>query len=267
MFADRMSDVTSHPEFPARFYLEKYYSSVGMENAAFMRAAARSVGPVERLGAVVELGGGPSLCALFAMAAATDAGPARVIWADLAPSNLIEVEDWLRGECGAFEYAAVLQWLEEEFDVDRSELAERVRGAEWEFRRLDLRRPLAAGVREVADVVGSHFFAEGATSDEGRFVEMTSRVREAASPGALIALSYIRHSRPYRLDDETLYPSFSLDEDSLPPLLARAGLELAELLVERGPRDDPPARPGYDGMVFATGRLALMGENRITRFR
>jgi hypothetical protein len=76
-----------------------------------------------------------------------------------------------------------------------------------------------------------------------------------ASPGALIALSYIRRSRPYRLDDETLHPALSLDEEDLPNLLARAGLEFAELRFERGPIDDPPARPGYDGMVFATGRL------------
>jgi len=250
-----MPDSPPLRRFPARYYLEKYYTNVGLENAAFMRAAARSVRPVERLGVFAELGGGPSLCALFAMVAATRVGPTRVVWMDVASSCLKEVDDWLRMEAGAFDYAAVLQWLEDEFDVDRSELAGRVRGAEWDMRRLDLHRPLPADLWGVGDVVGSHFFAESATGDEERFVEMTSHIGQAASPGALIALSYIRRSRPYRLQDDTLYPALSLDEDNLQPLLARAGLKFAELRVERGPIDDPPARPDYDGMVFATGSL------------
>ena len=255
-FTVRMSDATPSAEFPARFYLEKYYSNMGMENAAFMHSVARSVASVGRLGVVVELGGGPSLCALFAMVAATDTGPTQVIWLDIAGSSLNEVDSWLRGDGDAFDYTAVLAWLENEFDVKSSKLARRVRDAEWDMRCLDLFRPLPHDLLGTGDVVGSHFLAEAATNEEGPFVELTSRVGEAASTEALIALSYIRRSRPYRLNDEALYPAFSLDENSLPPLLARAGLEFAELDVESGPLDDPPARSGYDGMVFATGRLA-----------
>lgn len=254
-----MPDFASFADFPARLYLEKYYSRVGLENAALMRAAARSVRSAGRLGVVVELGGGPSLCALLAMVAATEDGPTQVIWADIASSSMQEVEDWLGGASGAFDYDAVFAWLEDEFDVDASSLTSRLRDAHWDIRRLDLFRPLPTELRGVGDIVGSHFLAEAATANEDRFVEMTSRVGQAASTEALIALSYIRHSHPYRLgDEEALYPAFSVDEDNLPRLLERAGLEFAELRIERGLIDDPPARPDYDGMVFATGRLVSL---------
>jgi len=48
----------------------------------------------------------------------------------------------------------------------------------------------------------------------------------------------------------------AVDEDSLPGLLEAAGLRLEDMEIRLGPLEDPPARAGYDGMVFACGRLA-----------
>jgi hypothetical protein len=251
-----MSDVTPFLDFPARFYLERYYSTVGVENQAFMRAVASSVRPTERLGTVCELGGGPSLCGLFAMVAATESGPERVVWVDVARSSLSELNAWLRGAPHAFPYSEVLRWIEREFGVGPRELTERVRAARWDLRLLDLCRPLPPALCGLADVVGSHFLAEAATGDEREFVEITRRVSEAAAAGALIALSYVRRSQPYRLDDDIVYPAFAVDERNLPRLLSEASLDLVEMSIDRGPLEDPPARPGYDGMLFVTGRLA-----------
>lgn len=242
--------------FPARFYLERYYSEVGVENAAFMRSVAGSVGGVNRLGAVCELGGGPSLCGLLAMTAGAETGPERVVWVDVAQSSLAEVEAWLAGTSSAFDYSEVLRWLEREFCVDPRELGQRVRAADWDIRCLDLWRPSPPDLCGACDAVGSHFLAEAATDDERKFIEVTSRVAEVAADGALVTLSYVRGSQPYRLGGDVVYPAFAVDETSLPPLLKRAGLEFSDLSVKRGPKDDPPARPGYEGMVFANGRLA-----------
>ena len=242
--------------FPARFYLEKYYSHVRVENAAFMRAVGDAVAGAGSLGTVVELGGGPSLCGLLAMAAATDEGPARVVWIDAAPSSLDQVAAWLRDDAHAFGYEAVLRWLAETMGADPAALATRLRAASWHLHCADLRTGLPAAVRGVGDVVGSYFLAEAATDQEPVFVELTRRVGEAAAPGARVALAYVRRSGPYRLQDATLHPALAVDESSLPGMLDAAGLRFAELALRRGPRDDPPARPDYEGMVFATGRLA-----------
>lgn len=249
--------------FPARFYLERYYAGVGVENEAFMRSVAMSVRATERLGTVCELGGGPSLCGLLAMVAATETGPERVVWVDVAPSSVAEVEGWLAGTPSAFDYSEVLLWLEREFCVDPREVGRRVCAAEWDLRCLDLRRPLPRDLCGACDVVGSHFLAEAATNDERDFIEITSRVGEVAADGAVVALSYVRGSQPYRLDSDVVYPAFAVDEMSLPPLLKDAGLEFSDLSVERGPKDEPPARSGYDGMLFANGRLTRGGERKL----
>lgn len=253
-----MSSVGSFRDFPARFYLDKYYSSVGAENDAFMRAVADGTRTVGTLETVVEIGGGPSLCGILAMAAAAQDGPEHVIWVDVAPSNLAEVRAWVEGAESAFEYTEVLRWIERELGVDPAEIVRRLRCATWETRAVDLRQGLPADLIGAGDVVGSYFFAEGATGVEQEFVDLTASVARAAAPGAHVALAYIRRSLPYSLDDGVLYPAFSVDEENLPPLLRRAGFELDGLRVERGPRDDPPARSGYDGMVFVAG-LARSG--------
>ena len=253
-----MSHADRFSNFPARFYLDKYYARVGVENEAFMLAVAESVQTVDELGTVVELGGGPSMCGMFAMTAATRSGPERVVWVDVGAPNLDEIAAWLRNAPEAFDYTEILGWLADAFEVDPAKVAERLRGAVWEMRRTDLWHGLPGDLRGAADIVGSYFLAESATGNEQGFVELTSRVVDAASPGARVALAYIRRSGPYRLDDATLHPAVAVDEDSLPRLLDAAGLRFADMEIRRGPREDPPARPGYDGMVFVSGRLAVL---------
>ena len=250
-----MAEAGSFLTFPARFYLEKYYSGVGAENEAFMRAVAESGREAGKLETVVEIGGGPSLCGMLAMAAGAEEGPERVVWVDIAPSNLAEVGAWLEDAEGAFEYAEVLRWIEGELDVDSAKVVRRLRGADWEMHAVDLWKGLPADLAGAGDVVGSYFFAEAATGLEDGFIGLTASLAEAAAPGARLALAYIRRSQPYHLNDDAVYPAFSVDENSIPSLLERAGLDLEDLQVMLGPRDEPPARPGYDGMVFVSGRL------------
>jgi hypothetical protein len=252
-----MRDASSFSHFPARFYLDKYYAHVGVENEAFMQAVAKSVQTVDKLGTVIELGGGPSLCGMFAMAAATRAGPERVIWVDVAPSSLAEVESWLEGASHAFEYTKVLRWIGQQLRVDPATIIQRLRSANWETRMIDLWEDLPADLRGLGDIIGSYFVAEAAASDELGFIELTSRISEVASSEARIALAYIRRSQPYRLDDDVIYPAFAVDEANLPHLLERAGLSFADVNIDRGPLEEPPARPGYEGMVFVVGQLAV----------
>jgi NNMT/PNMT/TEMT family len=173
-------------DFPARLYLEKYYSRVGSENAAFFRAVASSLESVDELGTVVELGGGPSLSALFAMTAAANCGPTKVIWTDVAKSSHAEIELWLRRQSGAFEYSEVLRWIEDELGAEAATVARRIRAASWELRALDLFQPLPEDLLCIGDVVGSFFVAEAASSERDDFIAVTTRVAEAARPQARV---------------------------------------------------------------------------------
>lgn len=250
-----MSSASRFSNFPARFYLEKYYAHVGIENESFLHAVASSVQTIKQLGTVLELGGGPSLCGMFAMTAATRAGPERVVWLDVGMPNMTEIAAWLRQTSQAFDYARILNWLSQTFAVRREEIVERLCAASWDMRCVDLSHGLPQDLRGTADVVGSYFLAEAAAGEEQGFVELTRRVGEAASPAGRVTLAYIRHSEAYRLEDPTLHPAFAVDETTLPRLLDAAGLRFAEVEIRRGPRETPPARPGYDGMVFVSGQL------------
>lgn len=251
-----MPTATRFYDYPARFYLDRYYSTVGNENAAFMRAVGDAVAPLETLKTVVELGGGPSLCGALAMTAATAAGPSRVIWIDAGLPNLCEVDSWLRGAETAFDYTPVLDWLEQEFSVSREAVAERLRCAEWDIRHVDLWHGVPVDIRGAGDVVASYFVAECATDSEAEFVALTTRVLDAARIGGNVVLAYVRDSEPYQLQDDAVLPALSLDEDSLPALLDAAGLRFEHLEIRRGPLDEPAPRRGYSGMAFVYGRLA-----------
>jgi len=87
-----MPDATRFVDYPARYYLDKYYSHVGRENAAFLRTVGEAARSRQALGTVVELGGGPSLCGMFAMVASTRVGPERVVWLDAGLSNIDAVD-------------------------------------------------------------------------------------------------------------------------------------------------------------------------------
>ena len=102
-------------EFPARAYLEKYYSAVGPENAAFMRSIteylqARSVAT----DTVIEVAGGPCLYALMSIMACRYRPFRHLTFTDIGWKNLHEVESWLHDYPDQFDYAPLLSWLRAE---------------------------------------------------------------------------------------------------------------------------------------------------------
>jgi len=187
------------------------------------------------------------------MTAATTRGPKKVIWADIAESSHAEVGLWLRQQSGAFKYRDVLGWIEDELGAPAAMVAQRIRAASWDLRTLDLFQPLPEDLLCVGDVVGSFFVAEAASSEKNDFLAVTARIAEAARSEARVSLAYIRRSRPYHLEGKRLYPAFPVDESTLPQLLAEANLRLSEIRVTQRPTEEPPARAGYEGMVFVSG--------------
>ncbi len=246
----------SFEDFPARAYIEKYYANVGPENAALLGALtsfARDLEP--RFGHVAELGGGPVVLSILALSAACGRRPDRVLFGDIAPANLTEVRRWLAAEPGAFTYDAVLEWLRQATGAEPRALAESVRSAHWDLRRMDLRRPVPVQLERRFDTISSHFFAESATSEPDEFVALLRRIGRLAAPGATAFLSFIAGSHGYPVAGRT-YPAVALDPESLLGELARAGLSLEHFRLHAVPTEASPAETGYEGLIFVAGAVA-----------
>lgn len=240
--------------FPSCAYLEKYYSYVGEENTAWLRSI---VDGVLRLrpdtDSVVEVGGGPVVAPIMALAMAAEV-PRQVTFCDAVETNLDVVRSWVGRDPGSFDYMAIRKWLEDYAGVEAGENLAALRDATWQIERWDVDDPPPAAWRGRFDVVSSHFFAESATDRLPRMVTYLSRIAMLARPGATLLLSLMRRSRGYAVGGYE-FPAVSVDEETLPQLLERAGIELEEAEYHTTGVEHPPTRPGYEGMVFLTARI------------
>ncbi len=242
-------------DFPARAYLEKYYGTVGRENAAMLRAIIDYLAGVDTpTETVIEVGGGPSLFSLMAIAADRRRPFRQVTFTDIAPGNLREIELWLEDDPGQFDYGPVLAWLARETASDAGEVAWSLRKSRWELVPFDWREPPPDRWRHGFDVVSSHYFAESATSSEAELIGLLGRLPRLARPGALILLSCMCRSPGYVLAGRD-FPAFSIDEHSIGGYLERAGVRLSDPLLRTTPAEDPASQPGYEGLLFIGGRL------------
>jgi hypothetical protein len=243
-------------EFPARAYLEKYYGSIGDENCAFLRAILNFLtgdnGPTDR---IIEVGGGPSLFPMMAVAAVRQRPFRHVTFTDIGWKNLAEVASWLRDDPRQFDYEALLAWLRAEVGTEPATVVGALRESRWEILSVDWSDGMPADWQGHYDVVSSHFFAESATDDEAEFLDLLWKIGRLGRPEATVLLSFMCRSGGYRIGHQS-FPAFSIDEDNICDYLERAGIELAEPVVSTAPTEDPASDPGYDGMVFVCGRLA-----------
>lgn len=243
-------------EFPARAYLEKYYSEVGDENSAFLRAIlhylASTAAPTDT---VIEVGGGPCLFSLMAIAAHRQRAFRHLTFTDVGWKNLAEVDCWLRNDPRQFDYQPLLDWLQREVGVAQATVTEGLRKSRWELRHLDWRDEPPVEWKRHYDVVSSHFFAESATNDQDDFLDLLRKLGRLGRPGAVVLLSFMCRSAGYRIADRD-FPAVSVDEERILDDLRRAGLDLVDPVLTTAPTEDPASQPGYDGMVFVCGRLS-----------
>jgi NNMT/PNMT/TEMT family protein len=242
-------------EFPARAYLEKYYSHVGSENEAFMRSITDYLGdrsvPTDT---VIEVAGGPCLYSLMAMMSRRERPFRHVTFTDIGWKNLREVEGWLHDYPQQFDYYALLKWLKERVGACPEQLVGSLRQSKWELVNFDWREPVPASWQRANDVVSCHFFAESATNDEAELVDFLGKLGRLGKPGATMLLSFMCRSEGYTIGHSD-FPAFSIDEHNVFDYLERAGLELEDVELSTTPCEDPSTMPGYDALLFIGARL------------
>jgi NNMT/PNMT/TEMT family len=242
-------------EFPARAYLEKYYSGVGDENAAFMRSVTdymkdRSVAT----DTVIEVAGGPCLYSLMALMAYRSRPFRHVTFTDIGWKNLREVDCWVRDYSHQFDYEPLLAWLQDETGADPATINHSLRSSTWELVNFDWREPVPAAWQRAYDVVSCHFFAESATNDEAELLTFFRKLGRLGRPGATLLLSVMCRSEGYTIAQKD-FPAFSLDEENVFHYLEWAGLRLEDVELRQTPCEDPATMPGYDALLFIGGRL------------
>jgi hypothetical protein len=240
--------------FPARAYLDQHYGHMSSETATMMASIvdyvrARDVPPPARL---VEVAGGPTVFSLLALTAALEAAPQRIVFTDIADSNLHEIDDWLHDRPGAFDYAHLHDWLENEAHADPERAAALLRAADWELVRVDWHDPPPAAWIGAFDAISSHFFVESATPDEDTARRFASNYAALGRPGGLVLLSFLQHAESWDCDGVAV-PSLQVHEGTIEPFLASAGIALRDPTIRTAAGRRPADVTGYAGVVTVAG--------------
>jgi hypothetical protein len=250
-----MTNASPFYEFPARGYLEKYYGTVGPENAAFVRSITdylwtRNV----PTGTVIEVAGGPSLYSVMSLMAGRGRPFEHLTFTDIGWKNLREVECWLQDDPSQFDYGPLLRYLSEDAGVDAGAVARALRASTWELAGFDWHNEVPRAWRRSYDVVSCHFFAESATDDEADLVAFLGKLGQLGRPGATLLTSFICRSSGYTIQQRD-FPAFGVDEESVLAYLERAGIHLRDVEVRSVAAEDPASNPGYESLLFLAGRL------------
>lgn len=120
-------------------------------------------------------------------------------------------------------------------------------------RRVQLERGSVFDLPRRAYDIGTMFFvAESITSDQHEFRAAVKGFLASLKPGAPFAAAFMMGSQGYRVDTES-YPAVAIDMFDVKSCLADAAYDFDIRVIELHDKDEP-LRPGYDGMILATGR-------------
>lgn len=240
-------------QFPARAYLDQHYGHMSSETATMMSAIIEYArGGEFAPSRLIEVAGGPTVFSLLALTAALESPPQRIVFTDIAESNLREVDDWLHDRQDAFDYSHLYAWLATNAQVDPERAAASLRAAEWELVCVDWHDPPRAAWLDAFDVVSSHFFVESATGDRAEALALLRNFSGLASPDALVLLSFLQHAQSWDCAGVAV-TSLQVHEDMIESFLRTGGLTLAQAAVRTARGRQPAAVTGYEGVVTVSG--------------
>jgi hypothetical protein len=238
-------------------YLKEYYSTVEpdeRQTIAFFVNAMRDVKPNEP---ILYFGIGPTLHHVFLAAGKAS----EIHLGDYLPSNLREIERWIRRDPAAHDWRPFVRftlecegWVSpsEEDITQREELA---RAKITKLIAVDIRcaNPLDEGCPQKYDTVISAYCLDSATDNRRIWNTYMARLAGLVGPGGSLITAALRSSRGYLVGGR-LFPSANVDEHDLDVVLKRyfdcetVTTEVRELAGT--------ASKGYSGIVLAHARRA-----------
>jgi SAM-dependent methyltransferase len=216
-----------YSQFVPQEYLAEYYVQLSEENAFlldFYHEIYRHM-PVGL--SVLELGGGPTIYQLLSASRCAR----EILFTDFLAANRREVERWLKGAAGAFDWSRYIQRVASlESDVDAEALAARLRGCIRRVAPCDLTRenPLAPDVRTDFDIVSSAFCLEAVTQDPADFTMFLRRIHALLRPGGSLVAVLVRDSLAYKVGSH-FFPACPLNEATLAAALRGNGYRRVRL--------------------------------------
>lgn len=237
----------TYDEFSPTAYLEEYYAVLSAENRFLMKFYHRtysSIGPVARM---LEIGGGPTLYQLISASRQAE----EIVFSDFLVANRTEVENWLAGAAGVFNWDAYFA-LAAELETGSAEAADALKGrVRRTVRRIvfcDLLReePVVLNPGEVFEVVSSAFCIECIAGDS--VASLLEKIHRLLRADGTLVLTLIRNSSSYRVGSAFL-PAQPVNEQSLRALLDETGFDsvaIQTLVADSG--------QGYDGIMAVTAR-------------
>lgn len=234
-------------QFAPAQYCDHNYARMRADDARILRrtvswfaAATTATGPAAGPREGLDVGAGPNLYPALAMLPFCDSITLR----EYSSANV----RWLGGETAALSARWQPFWQVVSpdgayggFDEARELLARRARVVQGSV--FDLPRARW-------DLGTMFFVAESISADPAEFGAAVHGFVRALRPGAPFAAAFMEHSTGYHVADVE-YPATPVGAREITERLEPGAVELAVTRIEMDPA---PLRPGYTGMVLATGR-------------
>jgi hypothetical protein len=201
---------------------------------------------------LIEVAGGPTVFSLLALTAGLGAAPQRIVFTDIAETNLKEVDDWLHDRPGSFDYAHLYEWLETLTGVDPEPVAAELRSAEWELVQVDWHDPPPPDWIGAFDAVSSHFFVESATPDKAEALLFLRNFAGLGRSEALVLLSFLQRADSWDCDGVPV-ASLQVDDGMIEAFLASGGFALREAVTRTALGRQSAAVTGYEGVLTVSG--------------
>ena len=210
-----------YSHFVPQEYLAEYYVQLSEENAFLLDFYHETYRHMPVGLSVLELGGGPTVYQLLSASRCAR----EILFTDFLAANRREVERWLAGAAGAFDWCQYLRRVASlESDLDAETLAARLRGCIRRVAQCDLtlENPLEPDVRTDFDIVSSAFCLEAVTQDPADFATFLRRIRALLQPGGSLVAVLVRDSLAYKVGQH-YFPACPLNEATLTAALRGNG--------------------------------------------
>lgn len=234
--------------FPAKAYLEEYFSKNGPENRALLSFLHNAYKTVPHCNSLIEIGGGPTIYQLISASEKVDF----IIFSDFAQSCREEVRKFLQKDKNTFNWNPFIKYVLQLEDKNPSEsliadYKERIRSKIKVIIPCDIRNkdPLFPIWCPQFDILSMHSVPDAISETEQEFIQNTKNPLVLLKQGGYFFSMFVKNAKNWKCGDKW-YPSFPVDEQYIKNLFPQLGLSLKNISTV-----DAEFEQGYDGLISA----------------